>query len=112
MPEEALTLEGKLGNDCFSGDWSVAVHNVDERYVHSCSDGEAHCAPLISQQIFRKERDGDLHKPRPIVGTIQCHRYSIPQPYKMRARGEQMSATVIAGKRISGSLMPPLLRVK
>jgi len=48
MPEEALTLEGKLGNDCFPSDWSVAVHNVDERYIHSCSDGEAHCALLVS----------------------------------------------------------------
>jgi hypothetical protein len=49
--EKLLTFEGKLGNDCFSGDWPVRVDNIDDGYVRSLSDCETHYALVVSQMI-------------------------------------------------------------
>lgn len=67
---------------------------------------------VFSALIFLEMGLSDLLNPMPMVGTIQCICHLMPQPYKASARGPVIAPIIIAGRRISGSRIPPLRRVK
>ncbi|GAM86967.1 hypothetical protein ANO11243_049880 [Dothideomycetidae sp. 11243] len=53
-----------------------------------------------------------MYQQRPSVGTIQCNRCWMPKPYSSNARGLVIMEIAMAGKRISGSRIPPARLVK